>query len=642
MTEEVGLCFWNMLADGLALDEFSTWGGDDMLTWAVRSAKVFDVLAEGLSKCAIFAVVECDRAVQLYQRLLPDFPDLHALWVIGARATLDLPSDIVFKVEGVSNARAISVSKALSVASAAGCAGLPDPPPSSKQLKDMPASEVSAIVHTISLALSSNPSLAEAFIAARLHAQTWLNEANGDVEVAARAAAAYGADINDLAFSDDGTCIFWRGCHVQLVRSSLSSLPLNMPLPAFSVAAQNKGAVFCCWSKAGMRFVTAAAHFPSGENVAEFSRRHAFTQQLFSDYALFCSGIMPPPHGVLLCDSNESSDYEAQFIAQGGSIELTLSHALSHHGLLDFASSDNGARCLKLRHARGQQVHKLGALMFDRIDCIIMHPRLAAAAASMSFERFVRYPLAISDDVLAVRTNPEARNNLREWVKQANLGPDMNQTSVPDQFSFLRHLYPSSSAPSDHPPLGVSISLPVTIFASASEVLRYWFGPLYAPPQPSDALQPAPSPPLDTLKERMGYWYARSSASFDEAQHMSLGIVHAAAAGLLSGSPWEGPEGALAKLILLDQFPRCIFRGSRYAFQYDTAVLQLVKSMKSHGWLQLYDTVQLFFVGVAAQHSESSDGQQLGLDIASVVLQVNTLLMRSILSNLFFICMHIL
>jgi uncharacterized protein (DUF924 family) len=626
MTEKVGLCFWNMLADGLARDEFSTWGGDDMLTWGARSPKIIDILAEGLRKCDIFAVVECDHAVYLHRRLLPVFPDLQALWVIGARAVLSDPSSSArFKVEGVSNARAISVIRALGAASAVGCTGLPNPPPSVKQLKDMPAADVSAIVHTISLALSSKPSLADNLVAAGLHANTWLKEADGDVELATRAAAAYGADIDDLAYSDDGTCIFWRGSHVQLLRCSLSSLSIKTSLHVFTIAAQSKGAVFSCWSKAGLHFATATAHFPSGEKFDEFSRRHAFTQQLFSDYGLFCGGIMPPPHGILLCDSNESSEYETQFIAQGGSPDLTLSRALLRHGLVDFVSSDNGARCLKLRHARGQQVHKFGALMFDRIDRIIMHPRLAAVASHISFETFARYPLAILDDVLAVRTNPEAREFLREWVKESNLGPDMSLTPLPDKFSFLRHLYPGVCAPSDHPPLGISITLPVAVFASAAEVLRYWFGPLYHSCQPSEFLKPPPAPSLDCLKERMGYWYARSSASFDEAQFMSVSTVRAAAAGLLSGKEWQGPEGGLAKLILLDQFPRCIFRGTRFAFQYDVAVLQLVQSMKAQGWLQLYDAIQLFFVGVAAQHSEHSVGQQLGLHIASLVLQVTTL-----------------
>jgi uncharacterized protein (DUF924 family) len=617
MALAVKLCFWNMLADGMAFNEFATWGGDDILAWANRSERVVRVIAEGLSKCDIFALVECDLAVDLYQRLLPDFPDLRALWVIGARAE----AASVSEVKGVSSARAISVLRALDIALAAGCADLPNPPPSIKQIRQMLAADVSKIVHTISIAASSSPSLTSAFVAAGLRAKTWLQDAGGNVELATLAAAVYAADINDLAFADDGFCIFWRDSRVQLTRSSVSSVPLQFPLQAFTIAIQTKSGAFCAWTKAGVQFVTAAAHFPSGETAKDFSERHPFTQKLLSDFALFCGGMMPPPHGVLLCDSNESAEYQTQFLAQGGEPELTLAHALSRHGLVDFAAGDDGARCFKLRHGRGGQPSKLGSLMFDRIDRIIMHPRLAAQATKITLESYVRYPIEISGVTEAVRCNTDAREDLREWVKQSNLGPDMIETPLPDKFSFLRHLYPSLLAPSDHPPLAVSVLIPTHILASAADVLRYWFGPLYYSPQ-LDSPQPAPSISLDCLKERMGYWYARASASFDEVQIMSVGLVRAAAAGLLSGSDWAGPEGALAKLILLDQFPRCIFRGTRFAFEFDPAVLQLVLLMKSQSWLNLYDPVQLFFVGVAAQHSESSAAQQLGLEIATLVLQV--------------------
>jgi uncharacterized protein (DUF924 family) len=477
-------------------------------------------------------------------------------------------------------------------------------------------------VHAVSAAASSDPSLVSALAAAGLHVQTWLQEANGNAELAALAAAAYGADVNDLAFSDDGTCIFWRDSRVQLVRSSVSSFPLALPLPAFAIAVQSKAAVFCGWSKESMKFVTAAAHLPSGEEPKDFSSRHAFCQRLFTNYAAFCSGIMPPPHALLLCDSNESSEYEASFIAAGGSPDLTISSQLSRNGLVDFAASDEGARCLKIRHACGNQRAKFGALMFDRIDRVIMHPRLAALATSMPVESFVRYPTEISSDAAAVRCNAEARESLRQWVTESHVGPDLSRTLIPDAYSFLRHVYPGPSTPSDHPPLAIAIPLPVNIFASAAEVLTYWFGPLYRSVHISGDTRPVPPLSLDCLKERMGYWYARASASFDDVQHMSVGLVRAAAAGLLCSKEWAGPEGALAKLILLDQFPRCIFRGTRSAFQLDPAVLQLVQAMKSRGWLQLYDPVQLFFVGVAAQHSECNLGQELGLEIAASVLQV--------------------
>jgi len=202
-----------------------------------------------------------------------------------------------------------------------------------KQLKDMDATSLSSVVHAIDFSCSLIPPFSRHRTCCRriTRAQTWLQEANGNVELAASAAAAYGADVNDLALSDDGTCFFWRDSRVHLMRSSLSSVALQLPLPAFAIAVQRKAAVFCGWSKAGMKFVLSQPPraFPAESNLSrDFVARHAFSHQLFHDYAAFCSGIMPPSHGIVLCDSNDSSEYAASFIAAGGSVDHTLPHRL--------------------------------------------------------------------------------------------------------------------------------------------------------------------------------------------------------------------------------------------------------------------------------------------------------------------------
>ena len=202
---------------------------------------------------------------------------------------------------------------------------------------------------------------------------------------------------------------------MHLMRSSLSSVALQLPLPAFAIAVQRKAAVFCGWSKAGMKFVmynrralsqrkATEGEQPRESNLSRgFVARHAFSHQLFHDYAAFCSGIMPPSHGIVLCDSNDSSEYAASFIAAGGSVDHTLPHRLSRHGLVDFASSNDTACCLKMRHACGNQPFKFGALMSDRIDRVFMHPLLAALCANVTMESFVRYPTHISSDGVLCR-----------------------------------------------------------------------------------------------------------------------------------------------------------------------------------------------------------------------------------------------
>jgi len=63
-------------------------------------------------------------------------------------------------------------------------------------------------------------------------------------------------------------------------------------------------------------------------------------------------------------------------------------------------------------------------------------------------------------------------------------------------------------------------------------------------------------------------WFIKNEAFDNEVRARFLSTHDAAAAGTLSG--WEAtPEGTLALLILLDQFPRNMFRGSARTYATD-------------------------------------------------------------------------
>lgn len=67
-------------------------------------------------------------------------------------------------------------------------------------------------------------------------------------------------------------------------------------------------------------------------------------------------------------------------------------------------------------------------------------------------------------------------------------------------------------------------------------------------------------------------WFTKDEAFDAECRRLFLPAYQAAAAGELA--VWENtPEGALALLILLDQMPRNIFRGTRQAFMTDPQAL---------------------------------------------------------------------
>jgi uncharacterized protein (DUF924 family) len=63
-------------------------------------------------------------------------------------------------------------------------------------------------------------------------------------------------------------------------------------------------------------------------------------------------------------------------------------------------------------------------------------------------------------------------------------------------------------------------------------------------------------------------WYTPNDAFDDEVRRRYLGLWHEAAAGKLSS--WEArDEGALALTIVLDQFPRNMFRGNPRTYSTD-------------------------------------------------------------------------
>ncbi len=97
------------------------------------------------------------------------------------------------------------------------------------------------------------------------------------------------------------------------------------------------------------------------------------------------------------------------------------------------------------------------------------------------------------------------------------------------------------------------------------------------------------------------HWFARDE-SFDRAIIERFGAAHeAAAAGALAA--WERtPEGALALLLLLDQFPRNMFRGQARAFATDAQALAIAERAIAAG--QKAEVLQAAAVTLRAALSE--------------------------------------
>ena len=111
-------------------------------------------------------------------------------------------------------------------------------------------------------------------------------------------------------------------------------------------------------------------------------------------------------------------------------------------------------------------------------------------------------------------------------------------------------------------------------------------------------------------------WFARSDA-FDAAIRLKFEPVHhAAARGQYDG--WaDTAEGALALLILLDQFPRNLYRASGHAYATDGKARAVARAATERGFhLQVEPELRQFFV-LPFEHSENLADQDFGLAVAT-------------------------
>lgn len=124
----------------------------------------------------------------------------------------------------------------------------------------------------------------------------------------------------------------------------------------------------------------------------------------------------------------------------------------------------------------------------------------------------------------------------------------------------------------------------------AASVLQFWF----ADSSKND----------QAISSRMPVWFG-SDAAIDEEIRMLFGeLVETAAAGRLEH--WAGLAlGRLALVILLDQFPRNLYRGTARAFAHDPLALAICEQSMDDGSLLTLAAIQQVFMLMPLQHAES-------------------------------------
>jgi uncharacterized protein (DUF924 family) len=103
-------------------------------------------------------------------------------------------------------------------------------------------------------------------------------------------------------------------------------------------------------------------------------------------------------------------------------------------------------------------------------------------------------------------------------------------------------------------------------------------------------------------------WYEKDEAFDAEVRRRYLDLWHKAAAGELSS--WEASDdGALALTIVLDQFPRNMFRGDARTYATDPLALEVAGRAIARGDDARIDPILIEFIYMPFMHSEDLPDQ---------------------------------
>ena len=104
-------------------------------------------------------------------------------------------------------------------------------------------------------------------------------------------------------------------------------------------------------------------------------------------------------------------------------------------------------------------------------------------------------------------------------------------------------------------------------------------------------------------------WFEKSEAFDDEVRRRFLGLHEEGARGALAS--WRHrPGDCLALIVLLDQFPRNMFRGTPRAFATDALALEVARHALAKGYDRAMQPLERMFVYLPFEHAESLAEQE--------------------------------
>ena len=130
----------------------------------------------------------------------------------------------------------------------------------------------------------------------------------------------------------------------------------------------------------------------------------------------------------------------------------------------------------------------------------------------------------------------------------------------------------------------------------------------------SAALRPAQVVDYWRQAGQRGQWFSKDPA-FDRDFHGRFLALHLAAARRELDGWAAAPDGALALLILLDQFPRNAFRGSARMYATDGLARHFARHAASAAHMDRVEPALGLFFCLPFAHSESLDDQDLSVQL---------------------------
>jgi uncharacterized protein (DUF924 family) len=131
------------------------------------------------------------------------------------------------------------------------------------------------------------------------------------------------------------------------------------------------------------------------------------------------------------------------------------------------------------------------------------------------------------------------------------------------------------------------------------EVLDFWFG----------------APGSATAGQPRREWFVKSDA-FDADIRRCFGtVIDQAVAGGLREWDAEGPQGALARILVLDQFTRNAWRNTPRSFEGDTLALAAARQLVDSGAHKQLPPLQRAFAYMPFEHAEDAYMQERAVEL---------------------------